>query len=293
MGRKPGKKRLSKKHAPPIDPALASRLETAVMSFVVIGLLSCAAPPPCDCGHEAAAPAEDASAVSDRPAIVHEVRSGDTLAWIAQGYGVTIEAIARINEIRDPHSIGVGQRLRLPPGAELVHAVRAGETLASIAASHAVPVSTIVDRNGLGSEGLAVGQILVLPPEARLPAPRLAPADRASRAKRQDGSDRMARADALLRVAEERYRSAHFDLARDLAREAGTLLEGVPGSANRRARAHFVEGSALAGLGRDDEARTAFEQLQAIDRDFAPPSDWLSPRIRALYPTATNPESDR
>lgn len=279
---------MSKKHASSIGPASASLLVAAVM-----GLVSCVAPPPCDCGRAVAPPAEDASAASARPAVVHEVRPGDTLGWIAQGYGVTTEAIARINDIRDPHSIEVGQRLRLPANAELVHSVRAGETLASIAASHAIPVSTIVDRNGLRSERLGVGQILVLPPGARLPARPLAPPGRAGRAKRRDGTDRLAHANALLRVAEERYLSAHFDLARDLAREARTLLADVPGSANRRARATFVEGSALAGLGQDDEARKTFEQLGAIDRSFTPPPDWLSPRIRALYPAATSPEPDR
>lgn len=230
---------------------------------------------------------EDASASANGPTVVHEVRPGDTLAWIAQGYGVTTETIARINDIPNPDAIAVGQRLRLPAGAELVHSVRADETLAAIAASHAVPVSTIVDRNGLRSARLEIGQILVLPPGARLPAPPLAPADRAAdraKAKRRDVENRRTRADALLLVAEDRYLSAHFDLARDLAREARMLLADVPGSANRRARATFVEGSALAGLGRDDEAREAFAKLRAIDRSFAPPADWLSPRIRALYP---------
>lgn len=46
--------------------------------------------------------------------IVHEVRAGETLYRIGKAYGVSYQAIARANGIRDPAKIEVGQRLVIP-----------------------------------------------------------------------------------------------------------------------------------------------------------------------------------
>jgi len=49
----------------------------------------------------------------------HVVKPGETLGKVAKSYGVTAEALARVNGIADPDRIRVGQRLRLPtPGEE-------------------------------------------------------------------------------------------------------------------------------------------------------------------------------
>ena len=42
------------------------------------------------------------------------VAQGDTVWGIAQRYGTTIEAISRVNQLRDPSRIRVGARLRVP-----------------------------------------------------------------------------------------------------------------------------------------------------------------------------------
>ncbi|MFS8641371.1 MAG: polysaccharide deacetylase family protein [Symbiobacteriaceae bacterium] len=47
---------------------------------------------------------------------VHVVRPGETLFRIARQYGVSVEELARYNEIRDPAQIRAGQRLRIPTG---------------------------------------------------------------------------------------------------------------------------------------------------------------------------------
>ncbi|MCD6290650.1 MAG: LysM peptidoglycan-binding domain-containing protein, partial [Anaerolineae bacterium] len=46
--------------------------------------------------------------------VVHIVRPGQTLYWIAQHYGVTVGEIMRANHLRNPHLIYVGQRLIIP-----------------------------------------------------------------------------------------------------------------------------------------------------------------------------------
>ena len=45
---------------------------------------------------------------------VHVVAQGDTVWDLAQRYGTTIEAISRVNQLRDPSRIRVGARLRVP-----------------------------------------------------------------------------------------------------------------------------------------------------------------------------------
>ena len=62
----------------------------------------------------------DASAPTPAPTpepAVHSVQAGETLAAIAQAYGVTVYSIVEANAIGDPNAIHVGQRLVIPdPG---------------------------------------------------------------------------------------------------------------------------------------------------------------------------------
>lgn len=46
--------------------------------------------------------------------LYHQVRPGETLSGIGQRYGVPYQEIARLNNIRNPDHIEVGQRLRIP-----------------------------------------------------------------------------------------------------------------------------------------------------------------------------------
>ena len=45
----------------------------------------------------------------------HTVQSGETLAIIADNYGVTVEAIVELNGLTNPNTIEVGQELLIPP----------------------------------------------------------------------------------------------------------------------------------------------------------------------------------
>jgi LysM repeat protein len=55
--------------------------------------------------------------VSPTP-IVYVIQSGDTLLEIAQEYGVSVEAIQRVNGIEDPRFLRVGQEVLIPTGEE-------------------------------------------------------------------------------------------------------------------------------------------------------------------------------
>lgn len=45
--------------------------------------------------------------------IVHTVQKGETLTGIAKKYGTTVAALAKLNGIADPNSIGIGQKIRI------------------------------------------------------------------------------------------------------------------------------------------------------------------------------------
>ena len=87
---------------------------------------------------------------------IHVVQRGDTLGTIAESLGMTVDALAKLNNISDPSMIYVGQRLLVPAlGATLtaplavMHIVQPGESLESIARLYGVSVEELRQRNHL------------------------------------------------------------------------------------------------------------------------------------------------
>ncbi len=229
----------------------------------------------------------------------HRVRAGDTLAWIAQGYGVSVDRLARENRIRDPKSIAAGQILRIPNRALIVHRVHEGESLENVARRYSVPVSTIAWFNRMRtSDRIEVGQRLILPPQAVLPAEKTKPKAVAAKTPPRappptaptDAPDpQIERAEELVDHAFEEYRAARFESALESARDAEETLASVKGSAAARslsARTAFVTGSALAAIGETDRAVESFARVHALAPGFTPPNGWMSPRLEDLYESA-------
>jgi len=116
---------------------------------------------------------EGASAPIDpSAALVHVVRSGESLSQIAQDYGVTAAAIVTANGISNPNSVRVGTELTIPgiSAAEWAdrnavrHTVGAGESLSQIAQQYGVTTAAIVAENGLANpNAIRVGQVLRIP----------------------------------------------------------------------------------------------------------------------------------
>jgi len=52
--------------------------------------------------------------ITQPPGIYHIVGSGQTLYRISKAYGVDIKEIMRLNNLRDPNQIGIGERLFIP-----------------------------------------------------------------------------------------------------------------------------------------------------------------------------------
>lgn len=99
----------------------------------------------------------------------YTVKRGDTLYRIAREHSTTADALAKLNGIKDPGALSVGQKLTLPAGATepRTYKVKAGDTLWGIAADHlgnGGRYTEIARLNGLGtSVALTPGQILKIP----------------------------------------------------------------------------------------------------------------------------------
>ncbi len=128
------------------------------------------------------------------PPLEHQVQAGETLIYIAERYGVTVDDIRRLNNLSGDLII-VGQVLRipvytptpilatptLPPGVtpsptprpdKILHVVQPGETLLAIAQRYGVSMQAIQAANGIGNpERIQAGQTLVIPLATPTPAP--------------------------------------------------------------------------------------------------------------------------
>jgi LysM repeat protein len=92
---------------------MSTRTAKLILAFSLMGLLivvSVASVAMNARKSEAASPA----ASSQQQERIHIVRRGETLAMIARRYGVSMNAIIRLNGIRNPNFIYVGQVLRIP-----------------------------------------------------------------------------------------------------------------------------------------------------------------------------------
>lgn len=102
----------------------------------------------------------------ERRTITHVVKRGEFLGSIANKYGVTVSAIKRENNLRSD-IVKVGQKLKITISIKTLplrkHTVVRGDYLGKIASKYGVTVDSIRKANKLRSDGLAVGQMLVIP----------------------------------------------------------------------------------------------------------------------------------
>ncbi|PSL40803.1 polysaccharide deacetylase family sporulation protein PdaB [Planomicrobium soli] len=101
----------------------------------------------------------------------YTVKAGDTLYSIAKKHSVTVEALAKANNISNYNLIRVGQVLTIPskaksppPAATVKYTVKAGDTLYSIAKKYNVTVAKLAAANKITNYNLIrVGQVLTIP----------------------------------------------------------------------------------------------------------------------------------
>ncbi len=115
-------------------------------------------------------------AVASLAATVHTVKRGESLEAIARQYGVTVEAIAKANQLARPDRIEAGLKLTIPdkPGTARKYVVEEGDTLGSIAYNQKTTREKLISLNKLEDpDNLSVGQVLLIPP-AEAPPPQAA-----------------------------------------------------------------------------------------------------------------------
>jgi len=116
----------------------------------------------------------------------YTVQDGDTLYDIAQHFGVNVEDLMDANDITDPGSLSVGQKLVIPgqepgqvpegtaspeaeaatttPTAEGVYIVQEGDYPGSIAEQFGISAEELMEANGITDPtSLIVGQELIIP----------------------------------------------------------------------------------------------------------------------------------
>lgn len=111
--------------------------------------------------------------------IFHEVRPGEVPGIIAEGYGVKVDLLLSANDITDPTSLQIGQRLRIPvtatptpavsptpTRAPTTYIIQAGDILLEIAAEYDTTVEAIMIANEITDpRTLQIGQVLIIPPD--------------------------------------------------------------------------------------------------------------------------------
>jgi LysM repeat protein len=116
----------------------------------------------------------------------YTVQANDTLYDIAQRFGVSVEDLMEANDITDPGSLSIGQKLVIPgqepgqvpegtaspeaeaptatPSAEGVYIVQEGDYPSSIAEQFGISTEELMEANGITDPtSLAVGQELIIP----------------------------------------------------------------------------------------------------------------------------------
>ena len=97
------------------------------------------------------------------------VKGGDTLSSISRRHGMDVKELAKLNKIRSPYTLSIGQRLVLPGGQggespRVVYTVQDGNSLEDIASMFAVRDRDIMSWNELRSSKLKEGQTLHIYP---------------------------------------------------------------------------------------------------------------------------------
>ncbi len=124
-------------------------------------------------GYLISEPIHEAASAGQLPQMLkvgtYRVRPGESLAGIAQKYGLSVDALISFNNIKRARSVSAGSELRVPNADGLAYTVRRGDTLRGIAARHGVSLESLLDWNALESDVINAGQALFVP-GGRLPA---------------------------------------------------------------------------------------------------------------------------
>jgi LysM repeat protein len=95
--------------------------------------------------------------------VAYRVKSGDTVRFIAQLYGVSPASIAQASGLANPDLLRVGQVLTVPAQPGWLYRLQPGETLEQVAARTGVPSGSIASASGLSVASVGVGDVILIP----------------------------------------------------------------------------------------------------------------------------------
>ena len=98
------------------------------------------------------------------PSNTYTVKSGYSLYSIAKQYGVTVDALKSANG-KTSNLLSIGEVLVIPTTntGTRTYIVKSGDSLWKIATNYGVSVNALKQANGLTSDLLSIGQVLVIP----------------------------------------------------------------------------------------------------------------------------------
>ncbi len=79
--------------------------------------------------------------------MIYTVKRGDTLYDIANQFGTSADALARVNNISNPNNLSVGRNLFIPLERITTYTVKSGDSLYSIARANGIPLNTLNNAN--------------------------------------------------------------------------------------------------------------------------------------------------
>ena len=91
----------------------------------------------------------------------YTVSSGDTLYSIAKKFGISIDKLKDINQLKD-NMLKIGQKLIVPLLEDTTYVVKTGDTLYSIARKFNITVDELKKLNNLVDDILTIGKILII-----------------------------------------------------------------------------------------------------------------------------------
>ena len=107
---------------------------------------------------------------SDDVGVYYTVKAGDTLYGIANEYGLSVDELKTINNLKN-NNLSVGQKLLISGTGEVIgdgadydtYIVKSGDNLYAIARKYGISVDKLKDFNNLSSNILSIGQKLLVP----------------------------------------------------------------------------------------------------------------------------------
>jgi murein DD-endopeptidase MepM/ murein hydrolase activator NlpD len=97
-------------------------------------------------------------------AFTYRVKPGDTLASIAEQFGLDLPSLLAANDLDNPDLIGVNAELTVLPRRGVLYRVANGDALAAIAERYSIALADVMQANAIDDPALIqIGDELVLP----------------------------------------------------------------------------------------------------------------------------------